>query len=216
MYEQEIFKRLIHPRSLSRTINISMLNLISIGTEKRKTWEDELPFSINDTPFVKTFLINEEKGDESKRRKEETQRIADLSIPTTATCLPLFLDLIKNLSLRSDSLLQKERRKKNMESSRPLLKISFLIPSLFFLSLYDYLSQMNREERGKKVSNGKFVRGIAKIIRFSKKASSIMEFLNLNFRIFQVKIIWSYTTGKLIQIMKIRGSKDNLMIHWNI
>lgn len=49
-----------------------MLNLISIGTEKRKTWEDELPFSINDTPFVKTFLINEEKGDESKRRKEET------------------------------------------------------------------------------------------------------------------------------------------------
>lgn len=67
-----MFKRLIHPRSLSRTINISMLNLISIGTEKRKTWEDELPFSINDTPFVKTFLINEEKGDESKRRKEET------------------------------------------------------------------------------------------------------------------------------------------------
>lgn len=170
MYEQEIFKRLIHPRSLSRTINISMLNLISIGTEKRKTWEDELPFSINDTPFVKTFLINEEKGDESKRRKEETQRIADLSIPTTATCLPLFLDLIKNLSLRSDSLLQKERRKKNMESSRPLLKISFLIPSLFFLSLYDYLSQMDREKRRKKVSNGKFVRGIAKIIRFSKKS----------------------------------------------
>lgn len=71
-----------------------------------------------------------------------------------------------------------------MESSRPLLKISFLIPSLFFLSLYDYLSQMDREKRRKKVSNGKFVRGIAKIIRFSKKASSIMEFLNLNFRIF--------------------------------
>lgn len=67
-----MFKRLIDPRSLSRTINISMLNLISIETEKRKTWEDELPFPINDTPFVKTFLINEEKGDESKRRKEET------------------------------------------------------------------------------------------------------------------------------------------------
>lgn len=67
-----MFKRLIHSRSLSRTINISMLNLISIETEKRKTWEDELPFPINDTPFVKTFLINEEKGDESKRRKEET------------------------------------------------------------------------------------------------------------------------------------------------
>lgn len=67
-----MFKRLIHSRSLSRTINISMLNLISIETEKRKTWEDELPFPINDTPFVKTFSINEEKGDESKRRKEET------------------------------------------------------------------------------------------------------------------------------------------------
>lgn len=138
--------------------------------EEENLGEDELPFPINDTPFVKTFLINEEKGDESKRRKEETQRIADLSIPTTAICLPLFLDLIKNLSLRSDSLLQKERRKKNMESSRPLLKISFLIPSLFFLSLYDYLSQMDREKRRKKISNGKFVRGIAKIIRFSKKS----------------------------------------------
>lgn len=34
-----------------------------------------------------------------------------------------------------------------MESSSPLLKISFLIPSLFFLSLYDYLSQMDRETK---------------------------------------------------------------------
>lgn len=81
-------ERLIHPYSSSRAINISMLNLVSVETEKRKTW-DELSFPINDTPFVKTFLINEEKGDESKRGKEETERIADLSIPTTATCLPL-------------------------------------------------------------------------------------------------------------------------------
>lgn len=34
-----------------------------------------------------------------------------------------------------------------MESSSPLLKISFLISSLFFLSLYDYLSQMDRETK---------------------------------------------------------------------
>lgn len=40
--------------------------------EEENLGEDELPFPINDTPFVKTFLINEEKGDESKRRKEET------------------------------------------------------------------------------------------------------------------------------------------------
>lgn len=212
-----MFKRLIHPRSLSRTINISMLNLISIGTEKRKTWEDELPFSINDTPFVKTFLINEEKGDESKRRKEETQRIADLSIPTTATCLPLFLDLIKNLSLRSDSLRseRKEKEKHGIEqtSLEDFIPDSF---SLFPISVRLSLADGSRETKKEDFKWQICTRNSENYTFFEKSfvdygifKFKFQDFLGKNY-------IWSYTTGKLIQIMKIRGSKDNLMIHWNI
>lgn len=84
-----MFKRLIHSRSLSRTINISMLNLISIETEKRKTWEDELPFPINDTPFVKTFLMRRKATNQREGRKKPRELLIFLFQRLQPACAPL-------------------------------------------------------------------------------------------------------------------------------
>ena len=119
---------------------------------------------------LRHFQSTRRKATNQREGRKKPRELLIFLFQRLQPACPSFLTLLRTFLSVQILSVQKERRKKNMESSRSLLKISFLIPSLFFLSLYDYLSQMNREERGKKVSNGKFVRGIAKIIRFSKKS----------------------------------------------
>lgn len=115
-----------------------------------------------------------------------------------------------------------------MKSSRVL---SLRFHSWFLLS-FSYLCTIISLEwiakRRRKVSNGKFVRKSflfffvffwVTIIHFSKKLRSLWIFNSSPFAKIDIKLIQIYFTllcnlKVSIQIMKIRKSKDNLMIRW--
>lgn len=63
-------RRTFDPRSIENNEHFHVKSHLYQEWRREKLERRELPFPINDTPFVKTFLINEGKGDESKRRKE--------------------------------------------------------------------------------------------------------------------------------------------------
>lgn len=158
-----------------------------------------VPFPINDTPFVKTFLINEEKGDESKRRKEGRNRENCWSFYSNDCNLPAsFLTLLRTF-LCSDSLLQRIERKEKEKHGIEQSSLEDFIPdslSFFFLSLCDYLSQMDRETKkegfkwqictrnSENYINFLFSFSFSKSYNYTFFKKWIMEFLNLDFKVF--------------------------------